>query len=524
MGTYFNPSNGGFRKASRDEIYIDKTGLLNILNRRLMAEKNCISVSHARRFGKSQAARMIDAYYSRGCDSKELFTGLKISESEDFLKHLNKYNVIHIDMASMTDGHSDDFLENMKRKLYEDINEELNTEINPVQDISETINKIYKKTKTTFVIIIDEWDCIVRNFSDNPVLVHEYLQFLHSLFKSEESQEFLALGYITGILPIKKIEDESALNNFLEYTMIDSGNLTEYFGFTEKEVEMLCEKYDMNTESVKEWYNGYLIDGQHMYNPNSVYNAMMRKKLDSYWKNTSAFSTINTFITINFDGLKEDIMKMLSGEMVYVDVKGFENDLSMIGNKDDALTALIHLGYLGYDKNEKSAYIPNYEVKEAYQSALSRGNWSEISKSISRCEELLMATIKGESDKVAELLELSHDTYTSILKYNDENALSCAITMAYFTAPAYYTVIRELPTGKGFADIALIPRADSGNKPAMIIELKWDKNADTAIRQIKEKRYTGKLKGYGKEILLVGVNYDKESRKHECIIERWEES
>ena len=188
------------------------------------------------------------------------------------------------------------------------------------------------------------------------------------------------------------------------------------------------------------------------------------------------------------------------------------------------MTALIHLGYLAYDSKDSTAYIPNYEVKEAYQSALSRGNWSEISKSISRCEELLFATIKGESDKVAELLELSHDTYTSILKYNDENALSCAITMAYFTAPAYYTVIRELPTGKGFADIALIPRADSGNKPAMIIELKWDKNADTAIRQIKEKRYTGKLKGYGKEILLVGVNYDKESRKHECIIERWEES
>ncbi|MBE6841407.1 MAG: hypothetical protein E7510_01070 [Ruminococcus sp.] len=524
MGTYFNPSNGGFRKASRDEIYIDKTGLLNILNRRLMAEKNCISVSHARRFGKSQAARMIDAYYSRGCDSKELFTGLKISESEDFLKHLNKYNVIHIDMASMTDGHSDDFLENMKRKLYEDINEELNTEINPVQDISETINKIYKKTKTAFVIIIDEWDCVVRNFSNTPTLVHEYLQFLHSLFKSEESQEFLALGYITGILPIKKIEDESALNNFLEYTMIDSGNLTEYFGFTEKEVEMLCEKYDMNTDSVKEWYNGYLIDGQHMYNPNSVYNAMMRKKLDSYWRNTSAFGTINKFITMNFEGLKKDVMTMLEGGKVSVITDKFQNDLSVINSRDDALTALIHLGYLGYDNKRRKAFIPNFEVATAFHLALETGKWSDIADTLTRCDEILWATIDGESDKVAELLELSHDTYTSILKYNDENALSCAITMAYFTAPAYYTVIRELPTGKGFADIALIPRADSGNKPAMIIELKWDKNADTAIRQIKEKRYTGKLKGYGKEILLVGVNYDKESRKHECIIERWEES
>ena len=533
MGTYFNPSNGGFRKASRDEIYVDKTGLLNILNRRLMAEKNCISVSHARRFGKSQAARMIDAYYSLGCDSKELFTGLKISESEDFLKHLNKYNVIHLDISSIADYYK----ENLVSKIIELVYNELKAEYPDIMDMDNPfatiLKQVYDKTekivdgksvKCPFVIIIDEWDCVVRNFFDNSVLVHEYLQFLHSLFKSEESQEFLALGYITGILPIKKIEDESALNNFLEYTMIDSEELTEYFGFTEKEVEMLCEKYGMNTDSVKEWYNGYLIDEKHMYNPNSVYTAMMRHKLDSYWKNTSAFDTINTFITLNFDGLKKDVMTMLEGGKVSVITDKFQNDLSVINSRDDALTALIHLGYLGYDNKRRKAFIPNFEVATAFHLALETGKWSDIADTLTKCDEILWATIDGESDKVAELLELSHDTYTSILKYNDENALSCAITMAYFTAPAYYTVIRELPTGKGFADIALIPRADSGNKPAMIIELKWDKNADTAIRQIKEKRYTGKLKGYGKEILLVGVNYDKESRKHECIIERWEEN
>ncbi|MBR6599151.1 MAG: PD-(D/E)XK nuclease domain-containing protein, partial [Oscillospiraceae bacterium] len=315
------------------------------------------------------------------------------------------------------------------------------------------------------------------------------------------------------------IKKESALNNFTEYTMLDSAELTTYFGFTESEVESLCQKYEMNMSSVKEWYNGYLINKKHMYNPNSVYQAMSRQSLESYWKNTSAFDTINSYIMLDFDGLKQDITDMLAGKPVYVDVRGFENDLSVINTKDDALTALIHLGYLGYNKEDKTAYIPNYEVKEAYQSALSKGNWKEISKSISRCEELLFATIRGNSDRVAELLELSHDTYTSVLKYNDENALSCAITMAYYTAPAYYNVIRELPTGKGFADIALIPRADSGNKPAMIIELKWDKDADTAIKQIKEKRYSGTLKGYGKEILLVGVNYDKDTKKHECIIE-----
>jgi len=530
MGTYFNPSNKRYAQAVNSRIYVDKTPMIEILNMRLFTEEKCISVSHARRFGKSQAARMIDAYYSRGCDSRELFSGLKISESKDFEKHLNRYNVIHLDISSFADDYTDDLVREIKRHIFNEFRE-IYPDIDYNNSTASILKQVYDKTevitdgkpeKNPFVIIIDEWDCVVRNFSDRPEIVHEYLQFLHSLFKSEESQEFLALGYITGILPIKKIKNESALNNFREYTMLNSKEFATYFGFTEEETKELCRKYNMNFDSVKEWYNGYLINKEHMYNPNSVYQAMIDNSLESYWKNTSAFDTINTFITLNFDGLKEDIMKMLAGEPVYVDVRGFENDLSCIGSKDDALTALIHLGYLGYDENEKTAFIPNYEVKEAYQSALSKGKWSEISRSISRCEELLFATIRGNSDRVAELLELSHETYTSVVKYNDENSLSCAITMAYFTAPAYYTIIRELPAGKGFADIALIPRADSGNKPAMIIELKWDKDADTAIKQIKEKRYTGALSGYSKEILLVGVNYDKETKKHECVIEKTE--
>ena len=256
-----------------------------------------------------------------------------------------------------------------------------------------------------------------------------------------------------------------------------------------------------------------------MYNPNSVYQAMIDHKLESYWKNTSSFGNINRFITMNFDGLKEDVMRMLAGEKVFVDPETFQNDLSVIESEDDALTALIHLGYLGYDKSDSTVYIPNYEVAKAFHASMKKSSWNEVSKMYQKCDEILNATIRGNSEKVAELLELSHDTYTSVLKYNDENALSCAITMAYFTAPAYYTVIRELPAGKGFADIALIPRADSGNKPAMIIELKYDRDADTAIKQIKNKKYMGNLKGY-RNVLLVGVNYDKKSRKHECSIEK----
>ena len=528
MGMYFNPSNQGFKKAINNEIYIDKSGLLNILNNKLFIERNCISVSHARRFGKSQAAEMIDAYYSKGCNSKELFSPLEISGSPDFEKHLNKYNVIHLDISSFADDYTDNLVNEIKRHIFNEFRE-IYPDIDYTNSTASIFKQVYDKTevtnngisvKTPFVIIIDEWDCVVRNFSDKPELVHEYLQFLHALFKSKESKEFLALGYITGILPIKKIKDESALNNFFEYTMIDSAELTQYFGFTEDEVENLCKKYGMNMDSVKEWYNGYLINKNHMYNPNSVYMAMTRHNLESYWKNTSAFDTINTFITLNFDGLKEDVMKMLSGGKVSVITDKFKNDLSVINSKDDALTALIHLGYLGYDAERRKAFIPNFEVATAFHLALETGNWSEIADTLTRCDEILWATIDGEAEKVAELLELSHDTYTSILKYNDENALSCAITMAYFTAPAYYTVVRELPSGKGFADIALIPRADSGNKPAMIIELKYDKTADTAIRQIKEKKYAGALKGYGEEVILVGVSYDRGNKKHECVIEK----
>ena len=213
-----------------------------------------------------------------------------------------------------------------------------------------------KKTTIPFVIIIDELDCVIRN-SDDKELVHSYLQFLHSIFKSEESKAFLELGYITGILPIKKIKDESALNNFREYTMLKSKPITKYYGFTEGEVKELCKKYDMDFDSVKAWYNGYLIDGIHMYNPNSVTQAMIDQDCDSYWRNTSSFSSINTFITMNYAGLKDDIMTMLAGGKVIVDTRSFQNDLSDIHSKDDAFTALIHLGYLGYDADRKSATV-----------------------------------------------------------------------------------------------------------------------------------------------------------------------
>lgn len=387
MGILFNPGNDSYAKDRNYKIYIDKTMLLSFLNEAIGTPGNCIAVSHARRFGKSHAAGMIDAYYSLGCDSTQLFEGTKIASDPDYKKYMNKYNVIHLDISSFWDDYKENIIEKIVEYIYGDLQEAFGDSFDSTKKLSFALMSIYKKNKIPFVIIIDEWDCIIRN-SEDKELVHQYLQFLHSLFKSEESKGFLALAYITGILPIKKIKDESALNNFEEYTMIKSKPITEYYGFTEDEVRGLCKEYGMDFESTKAWYNGYLIDGKHMYNPNSVSMAMRRQEFDSYWRNTSSFASINTFITMNYAGLKDDIITMLSGGKVMVDTESFQNDLSEIYSKDDALTALIHLGYLAYDENMLSAYIPNFEVAKAFQTALKTGSWIEISKSISKCDEL----------------------------------------------------------------------------------------------------------------------------------------
>lgn len=523
MGLYFNPDSLSFKKDRNSRIYIDKTGLLEYLNSVISTNSNCLAVSRARRFGKSHAAGMIRAYYSLGSDSVELFSNTKIAVNPDYEKYRNKYNVIHLDISSVWDFHKEDLTESIKERVCDDFRKEYGESLDYSRDLYLLVYDIFVRTEIPFVIIMDEWDCVIRNSGDEE-LVHKYLQFLHSLFKSEESRSFLALAYITGILPVKKIKDESALNNFQEFTMMKSRPITEYFGFTEGEVKKLCEQFDMDFESTRSWYNGYLIDGKHMYNPNSVSMAMERKDFDSYWKNTSSFASINTFITMNYAGLKDDVMAMLAGEKVRVNTNTFRNDFSAVASKDDALTALIHLGYLGYDADRKKAFIPNYEVATAFEAALQTGEWKEIAKAISICDELLDETIEKNERRVAELIGLAHDTYTSILKYNDENSLACVLTMAYFTAPAYYNIVREMPAGKGFADFVFLPRANAGYRPAMVIELKYNKSADTAISQIKEKRYQGVLSGYGGNILLVGISYDAKGRdrkQHACVIEDW---
>lgn len=527
MGIYVNPNNIGFEQTVNSQIYVDKTGMIKYLNQCINTEQKFICVSRARRFGKSVTAGMIKAYYSKGCDSSKLFAGREIEKDSSYKKYLNKYDVIHVDMAEMwvnADKKPDKFLPFMKDVLFSELEQEYpSVDITSCTTLAMALAEINNKLGLPFVIIFDEWDTVFREAKYNEALQEEYISMLRALFKSESAKSFVALAYITGILPIKKYGIESALNNFGEYTMINPLRFAKYYGFTDKEVRDLCEKYDMDYNKMQDWYVGYSFEGeQHVYNPNSVVHALMDGVYKSYWSNTEAFSSLQSYISMNFEGLRDDIIRMFAGERCRVRVGNFANDLVSYKSKNDVMTAMIHLGYLTYDSDTKEAYIPNAEVQEAFEYAIEGAQWDEVIHAVDASDRLLRSTWQQDAEAVAEAMEKVHSEAASILQYNDENSLSCAITLAYYNARNYYNIVREMPMGRGYADLVFISKKNK-DVPAMIIELKCNQAPEEAIAQIKERKYMDGLKEYQDNMLLVGINYDKQTKKHSCVIEWYKE-
>ncbi|MCM1056426.1 MAG: ATP-binding protein [Firmicutes bacterium] len=521
MGIYSNPGNEGFQRAVRSEIYVDKTGLIAYTNKYLNTEQQFICVSRPRRFGKSMALNMLAAYYSSGCDSRKLFEGLEIRMSPDFEEHLNQYDVIFLNMQHFLIGAKNrDVTDYLEQEVLEELQEEYGTFITkPDIRLADALKKIYSKTHKKFVFLIDEWDCVMRERQESENLQKQYLDFLRNLLKD---QPYVALAYMTGILPVKKYGQHSALNMFWEYSMIDQSFFEKYTGFTEDEVEALCKRYDMDFSEAGSWYDGYRFTGfKHIYNPKSVVEAMHRRRFSNYWTSTETYDALKIYMDMDFDGLRADIVQMLGGECVSVNTASFQNDMRNFRTKDDVLTLLIHLGYLGYDPETGEAFIPNREIIGEFENAMSVGGWPEIMRILKASEKLLEDTLRCDGESVADGLDRIHMEAASILTYNDENSLSCAIGLAYYSARRDYRLIRELPAGRGFADIVFLPLPASG-KPALVVELKYDKSADTAIRQIKERGYTQALEGYSGEVLLVGISYDKDNRNkpHSCVIEK----
>lgn len=530
MGIYLNPGKGKFEQSAGSAIYVDKTGLIAYCNSVIKTRQKYLCVSRPRRFGKSMAAEMLSAYYGDGSDASALFAGFEIAKHPSYETHRNRYDVIFLNMQdflSMSSGMDG---------MIEDINNSLTTEL--LREYSEidfsapgkltsVMQEVSVNTQKPFVILIDEWDCVFRMHKDDLESQKKYLDFLRLFLKDREC---VALAYMTGILPVKKYGSHSALNMFREFSMTAPKQLSRFAGFTQEEVDVLCARNGMDKDKVAYWYNGYrFADVPAVYSPQSVVESMLNNSFGSYWTRTETSEALQIYIDLNYDGIRDAVVGLLAGEPRLIDLAGFANDMTTFRGYEDILALLVHLGYLGFDpvSDEDPAseyasgrvFIPNREIMQEFVTAMKHGPYEEVVKAVNASDALLNRLWALDADAVADGVEAAHQE-TSHLTYNDENALSYTLSLALYAARGYYVFVREMPAGKGYADLVCLPRPYHMDKPALVVELKWDKGADAAIDQIKRKEYPEVLKGYAGDLLLVGISYDKATRKHTCRIEK----
>ena len=525
---YINPGNTGFKEIVSSE-YVDKTMLISMISSTLQKTGKLTCISRPRRFGKSYAARMLCAYYDRSCDSHSLFDDKKISSTEDYEKHINKYNVIYFDTASFVSKAriNKRSLSDVPILIINAINRDLKNmgyDISSEDSLSDNLIRIVEEPDgKPFIFIIDEWDAVIREAKNDENAQKTYLDLLRSWFKNEVfTSRVVAAAYMTGILPIKKDGSHSALSDFDEYTMLNPEEYAPFVGFTEEEVERLCEEKGVDFNTMKLWYNGYYLSGVGaVYNPNSVMKAARNKSFRSYWVQTSASEALLEYISKGYDGLSRTIAELVGGIDVKVDTVGFANDLTTFRGKDDVLTLLIHLGYLAYNEEDSTVRIPNEEIKREFQRAIHTVKLEESRKRLEESEKLFMDTINMDEEAVALQIEKVHTEETAAIHYNSEQSLRSVIKLAYYTYRDHYLQFEELPSGKGYADIVYIPLPDC-DWPILVIELKWDKSAEGDIDQILDKKYPSVLKNMNREILLVGINYDRDNKSHSCRIMKLE--
>ena len=522
MGTYLNPGNYGFERI-RKGPYTDKSKMIELLNEAIGTPANMICISRPRRFGKSYAAQMLCAYYGKNQDSHRLFDDLAVADTPLYEKYINHFDMIYLDMTTLrsyTDNY-ENVVDYIMQKITEEIAEQY-PEVNTRGDFSTTLINAVEKTGNQFIMIIDEWDAPIR---ENPAVQQKYLGLLRTLFKSSATTaRIFAAAYMTGILPIKKDGSQSAISDFREFSMIKPRQYGEYVGFTESEVRALCDENDISFEKMRRWYDGYSFKNVgSVYNPNSVMQAIEYKDFDSYWTESSASESLLEYISQDYNGLTRTIAELIGGVDVKVSTLGFANDLTTFRSKDDVLTLLIHLGYLAYDSETETVKVPNEEIKKEFQRSVREVKHAETLRWLAESDQLFADTIQGNEEAVAAQIEKIHLEETSPLHYNREDSLRSVIKLAYYTYRDHYLQWKELPAGAGYADVVYLPKPDS-DWPVLLIELKWNKSAEGAIAQIHQKNYPQALKGLNREILLVGINYDKDApageRKHTCRIEK----
>ena len=557
MGTYLNPGNGPYEEAINSEIFVDKSEMISYLNSVVKTKQKYVSVSRPRRFGKTMAADMICAYYDRDANSRDLFKNRKLADNvpvqaaDRVIKwdeYLGKFDVIRI---VMTDFFKEDvFFEDGLKKLQKLIIRDLSRKYPEVDffdknDLIQSVQDVYDNTRIQFVFVIDEWDAIFRVCKEDSVGQKKYLDFLRDWLKDKQ---YVALAYMTGILPIKKYGKHSALNMFREYSMMFPRQLAKYTGFTEGEVQDLCRKYGRDYDRIRDWYDGYNVsdiippDPEHeglnttgkspeairyaLYSPLSVVESMTTGVIKDYWNKTETYEALAEYIRKDYDGLKDAVALLMDGGRLVIDTSTYQNDMTTFTGQDDVLSLLIHLGYLGFDDQRSEVFIPNKEILDEFKTSTKTSEWDSIFKSYESSLELLDATWRCDEKAVAQYVEDAHNE-ASNKTYNDEAALSYGIQLAYYAARKYYTTIQELDTGKGYADLVFLPSPKYADKPALLIELKNGENTGVAMEQIRRQKYLDRLEHYKGNILVIAINYDRDIpsnrpgfKHHTCKIEK----
>ncbi len=525
--------------AVNSPIYVDKTAFVAETNALVNTEKRFLCVSRPRRFGKSMTASMLAAYYGAEADGRSLFENRLLAQTPKWDRYLGVFNVIRIVLTNFVEPGItiNDLLSNLTEELIEEFKDAYPTvRFSNRPTLVNVMAKIYAKEQKQFVIILDEWDFVFRLYKQDHESQRIYLDFLRSWLKD---QEYVALAYMTGILPVKKYGEHSALNMFTEYSMTAPQQLAPYTGFTAAEVQELCKEYGRSYEECQKWYDGYRVygtippDPNHLglkppcysiYAPLSVVNAVESGQFQNYWNKTETYEALAEHIRMDFDGLKETVAELMEGAHLPVSLATYQNDMTSMSCRDDVLALLIHLGYLGYDQLNGEVFIPNHEILDEFKTSTRGKEWTSTFRALQNSRRLVEATQAGDAETIAELIELAHDQAGN-RTYNSEAALSYAIQLAFYAAQDDYTLLPELDTGRGYADLVYLPKQP--DKPVMLIELKYEQDANTAIKQIQNQRYPARLEQYKGNIILVGINYTRSTspnapdfKHHSCQIAR----
>ncbi len=509
--------NNEFELMSKDKYFVDKTHLIDEINSLIGIKDRFVCITRPRRFGKTVNAMMLASYYSKNANFKSLFDELEISKKASYLNHLNKHNVIYVTLnevpkASCTYG---EFIGRYISLLSEDLKACYpDLKLNENLSMSDIFTQVYQKYSQSFIFIIDEWDYIFNNNLFSKEDRENFLQFLKDLLKD---RPYVELAYMTGVLPIAKYSSGSALNMFKEYNMLNDSKYDKYFGFTLPEVESLCKKQNKVTfNELKAWYDGYKTSsGLDVFNPRSVVYALSDGVCQSYWTNTGPMDEILYYINSDVDAVKDDVVKMVSEVPLEIKLKGYGAEQKELNNRNQILSAMTIYGFLSYCNEELR--IPNKELRIKFDDALEDKSMGSVSEIVMKSNEMLLATIRKDTETMEKLIQEAHDINIPVIKYNDENSLACIITLVYLSARSKYRIVREMPAGIGFADFIFYPNDKS--KPAFIIELKKDSTPDEALKQIQEKRYALALKDYTGQKLAIGIAYDSKLKKHSVKIE-----